>query len=92
MDIESVAIAANRLSEVFAELGAEIREVIEAFEEVIRIAFNLPRKENEKNEQPLQKRAQVQCLTIRRCSRKMPIRYNYIPRPLRNQPYQRRAY
>lgn len=92
MDIESVAIAANRLSEAFAELGAEIRAVAEAFEEAIRIAFNLPRKEDEKNEQPLQTRTQVQRLTVRRCSRKMPIRYNYIPRPLRNQPYQRRTY
>lgn len=92
MDIESVAIAANRLSEAFAELGVEIHAVAEAFEEVIRIAFNLPREKDEKNEQPLQKRAQVQCLTVRRCSRKMPIRYNYIPRVARNQPYQRRAY
>lgn len=86
--IEEVVEAAHKFAETWQAIGVQLTEAAD----LIRDAFSSLFREDESTTKEDAAAPRKHTTSLRRCPRKVPVHYNYIPIQTRNLPYQRRAY
>lgn len=85
MTIEELINACTKAAEAWSEIRRQLKEVADAIYETFNTVFGNPDLWHEKDGTPLKKYG----MSLRkRCQRGTGMHYNYIPKSVRNQPYQ----